>query len=194
MFSQQIAKKQNQEKEVKTLEEMIPAEYRRSTKVFLEEESYRLPEHKLWDHTIELKEGAPEAIHACVFLMSQSENEELGCFLDDALIKGYIIPSKSPIVSLVFFIKKKDGKLHFVYDCRKLNMVTIKNCYPLLLTLDIINSLTKAKVFTKFDVKWGYNKIRNKEADQWKAAFITNYGSFELHVIYFGLMNSPTTF
>lgn len=96
------------------LEEMIPAEYRRYTKVFSEEESHRLPEHKLWDYTIELKEGAPEAIHVRVFPMSQPKDEELGRFLDDALAKGYIIPSKSPMVSLVFFVKKKDGKLHFV--------------------------------------------------------------------------------
>lgn len=97
-FSQQITKKQNSEKETKILEKMIPAEYRRYTKVFSEEESHRLPKHKPWDHTIELKEGTPEAIHACVFPMSQPKNEELGCFLDDALAKGYIVPSKSPMV------------------------------------------------------------------------------------------------
>lgn len=113
-FSQQIAKKQNQEKEVKMLKKMISAEYRRYTKVFSEEESHRLPEHKLWDHTIELKEGALEAIHARVFPMLQPKDEELGHFLDDALTKGYIIPSKSSMVSLVFFVKKKDGKLCFV--------------------------------------------------------------------------------
>lgn len=132
---------------------MIPAEYRCYTKVFSEEESHRLPEHKPWDHTIELKEGAPEAIHAHVFPMSQSEDEELGRFLDDALAKGYIVPSKSPMVSPVFFIKKKDGKLRFIQDYRKLNAVTIKNRYPLPLASDIINRLTKAKIFTKFDVR-----------------------------------------
>lgn len=73
-------------------------------------------------------------------------------------------------------------------------MVTIKNCYLLLLTSDIINHLTKAKIFTKFDVRWGYNDIRIKEADQWKAAFITNHGSFKPWVIYFGLTNSPPMF
>lgn len=145
---------------------MIPAEYRRYTKVFSEEESYQLPEHKPWDHTIKLKEGAPKAIHARVFPMSQPEDEELGRFLDDALTKGYIVPSKSLMVSPVFFVKKKDGKLRFVQDYQKLNMVTIKNHYPLPLASDIINCLTKAKIFTKFDVRWGYNNIRIKEADQ----------------------------
>lgn len=69
------------------------------------------------------------------------------------------------MVSSVFFIKKKDKKLCFVQDYRKLNTVTIKNRYSLLLASDIINHLTKAKIFTKFDVRWGYNNIRIKEAD-----------------------------
>lgn len=69
------------------------------------------------------------------------------------LAKGYIIPSKSPMVSLVFFVKKKDRKLYFVQDYRKLNAVMIKNHYPLLLASNIINHLIKAKIFTKFDVR-----------------------------------------
>lgn len=97
--------------------------------------------------------------------MLQPKDKELGRFLDDMFSKGYIIPFKSPMISLVFFVKKKDGKLHFVQDYRKFNAVTIKNCYPLLLASDIINHLTKAKVFTKLNVRWGYNNIRIKEAD-----------------------------
>ena len=44
------------------------------------------------------------------------------------------------------------------------------------------------------DVRWGYNNIRIANEDQWKAAFITKYGLFELTVMFFGLTNSPTTF
>lgn len=179
-FLQQITEKQNSEKEMKTLEKMIPAEYRHYMKIFSEEESHRLPEHKPWDHTIELKEGAPKAIHARVFPMSQPEDEKLGRFLDNVLTQGYIVPSKSLMVSPVFFIKKKDRKLHFVQDYRKLNAVTIKNRYPLPLASNIINHLTKAKIFTKFNVRWRYNNIHIKEADQWKVAFITNRASCTL--------------
>lgn len=98
------------------------------------------------------------------------------------------------MASPVFFVKKKDGRLRFVQDYRKLNEMTIKNRYPLLLASDIINRLKGAKIFTKFDVRWGYNNIRIKEADQWKAAFITNQGLFEPRVMYFGLTNSSATF
>ena len=47
---------------------------------------------------------------------------------------------------------------------------------------------------TKLDVHWGYNNIRIKERDEWKAAFKTNRGLFEPTVMFFGLTNSPATF
>jgi len=49
-------------------------------------------------------------------------------------------------------------------------------------------------VFTKLDLRWGYNNIRIKEGNKWKAAFTTHIGAYEPTVIYFGLTNSPTTF
>ena len=85
--------------------------------------------------------------------MSPIENEELERFLEDALAKGYIVPSKSLIASPIFFIKKKDSKLWFVQDYRKLNEITIKNRYPLPLASDIIGKLRGARIFTKFDVR-----------------------------------------
>jgi hypothetical protein len=49
-------------------------------------------------------------------------------------------------------------------------------------------------IFSKFDVRWGYNNVRIKEGDEWKVAFKTNRGMFEPLVMFFGLMNSPATF
>ena len=49
-------------------------------------------------------------------------------------------------------------------------------------------------LFTKFDVRWGYNNIRIREEDQWKAAFITPFDLFEPTVMFFGFCNAPLTF
>jgi len=49
-------------------------------------------------------------------------------------------------------------------------------------------------VFTKIDLRWGYNNIRIKEGDKWKAVFLMLKDVFELMVIFFGLTNSPATF
>ena len=44
------------------------------------------------------------------------------------------------------------------------------------------------------DLKWGYNNVRIKEGDEWKAVFMTLEGLFEPMVMFFGLTNSPATF
>ena len=143
---------------------------------------------------IDLKPDAPETLRSKVYLMPPNEQEELDRFIKENVEKGYIVPSKSPMSSPVFFIKKKDGKLRLIQDYRKLNEITIKNTYPLPLASDIINKLKGAKVFTKFDVQWGYHNVRIKEGDEWKAAFVTNQGLFEPKVMFFSLTNSSATF
>ena len=50
------------------------------------------------------------------------------------------------------------------------------------------------KVFTKMDLRWGYNNVRIKERDEWKAAFTTLERSFEPMIIFFGLTNLLATF
>ena len=102
------------------------------------------------------------------------EQKELDIFLKENLETGQIRPSKSPISSLVFFIKKKDGSLRLVQDYQALNATTIKNKYPLPLILELINKLQGARYFTKLGVRWGFNNIRMKDGDKWKAAFQTN--------------------
>ena len=60
-----------------------------------------------------------------------------------------------------------------------LNTMTMKNKYLLPLILELIAKLHGAKYFTKLDVRWGFNNVRIKEGDEWKAAFQTNCGLFE---------------
>ena len=122
------------------------------------------------------------------------EKEVLRKWLDEELKKGYITKSKSPYASPFFFIKKKDGKLRPVQDYWKLNEHTIRDTYLLPLIPDLIQQIEDTWVFTKFDVRWGYNNICIKDGNQWKAAFKTCFGTFQPEVIYFGMSNSPPTF
>jgi Reverse transcriptase (RNA-dependent DNA polymerase) len=91
-------------------------------------------------------------------------------------------------------VQKKDGKLQPVQDYRNLNKWTVPNKYPLLLIPDLIHSIAGKMLFTKFDVRWGYNNIPIKPGDEWKAAFKMSEGLFEPTVMFFGLTNSPATF
>jgi len=58
----------------------------------------------------------------------------------------------------------------------------------------MIKNIGTKKVFTKMDLRWGYNNVRIKERDEWKVAFTTLEGSFEPTVIFFSLTNLPATF
>ena len=65
-----------------------------------------------------------------------------------------------PQASPFFFVKKKDGGLCPCQDYQYLNEHTTRDAYPLPLISDLIDKLKDAKLFTKFDVRWGYNNVR----------------------------------
>jgi hypothetical protein len=172
----------------------IPQEYQQHAKVFSEEESQRLPEHTIWDHAIELLPGAPHTLPARLLPLTQEEIEEARRFVKEHLARNTICPSWSPYAANFFFVKKKDGKLRPVQDYRPLNKWTKKNRNVSPLIPEVIDCMAGCTLFTKFDVRWGYNNIRIKPGDEWKAAFLTPEGLFELTVMFFGLTNSPATF
>ena len=96
----------------------------------------------------------------------KNEREEVQKFVGDQLRKGYIRPSKSSQTSLVFFVGKKDGSKRIVIDYHNLNNQMIKNNYPLLLITELIDNMGSKKVFTKVDLRWGFNNVRIKEEDE----------------------------
>ena len=129
-----------------------------------------------------------------VYSLSREEREEVQAFVKDQLRKGYIWPSKLPQMSPVYFVAKKNGTWRIVQDYQHINQWTIKNRYLLPLIADILDEVGKRKVFTKLDLRWGYNNIRIKEGNEWKVVFTIYIGAYEPTVMYFGLTNSPTTF
>jgi len=148
---------------------------------------------KLWDHAIDIKEGLVPR-KGKMYPLLREEWEEVSEFISEQLRKGYIRLSKLPQMALVFFIGKKDGKKQMVQDYRYLNEWMVKNNYSLPLISDIVENTDIKKVFTKMDLRWGYNNVQIKEEDKWKTAFTIPEGSFKPTVMFFGLMNSPATF
>jgi hypothetical protein len=50
------------------------------------------------------------------------------------------------------------------------------------------------ELFSKFNVRWGYNNIQIRDEDQWKMAFKTRRGLFQMLVMFFGMCNSSAAF
>ena len=175
------------------IEKLVPKKFLKWRKVFGKVESERMLTRKAWDHAVDLKETF-KPWKGRIYPLSKDEREEVQNFMEDQLRKGYIRLSKSPQTSPVFFVGKKGRSKWMVMDYHSLNNQTVKNNYLLPLIIELINNIGSKKVFTKMNLRWGFNNMRIKEGDEWKGAFTMHIGSFEPMVIFFGMTNLPATF
>jgi hypothetical protein len=110
------------------------------------------------------------------------------------LDKGFICSSSSPWGCPALFISKKDKDLRLCVDYRPLNVVTIKNKYPLPCIDILFDQLAGAQVFSKIDLYSGYHWIKIHAKDILKTAFTMRYGLYEYLVMTFGLTNALAHF
>jgi hypothetical protein len=128
------------------------------------------------------------------YRMPPNELAKLKVQLNELLKKGLICPSLSPWGCPAIFVKKKDQSLRMCVDYRPLNAVTIKNKYPLSRIDILFDQLSKAKVFSKIDLRSGYHQIKIRPEDVPKTAFSTRYDLYKYLVMSFGLTNAPAHF
>ena len=180
--------------ELDTLEG-IPWQYRDYKSVFDGQYSDELPPHRSFDHAIDVVEGKKPP-WGPIYAISGKELGVLRENLDMILKSGKIRPSKPPTGVGILFVPKKEGRgLRLCVDYRGLNKATILNrYYPLPLMNELRGRVRDSKIFTKLDLKTGYNLIRIKEGDEWESVFRSRYGRYEYLVMPFGLANAPTTF
>jgi hypothetical protein len=91
-------------------------------------------------------------------------------------------------------VEKKDKELRLCVDYRSLNVVTIKNKYPLPHIDILFDQLAGAQVFSKIDLHSGYHQIKIHAEDIPKTAFTMRYGLYEYLVMSFGLTNASAHF
>jgi hypothetical protein len=145
------------------------------------------------EHRINLEPGTTPPFGP-LYLLSDLELRVLREYLKSYEDKGWVRQSTSATRAPIIFVKKKDGNLYLYMDYQGLNKITIKDRTPLPLISKTLDRLGQAKVFTKFDLKDAYHRIRIREGDKWKTAFRTWYGYYEYYIVPFGLSNAPATF
>jgi len=148
----------------------IPPEYHEFADLFSKWEADKLPPHRSYDHTIPLEPGKAPPFGP-IYKLSPAELETVRTYITENLRKGFIRHSQSPCGAPIVFAKKADGTLRLCMDYRGLNKITIKNRYPLPLIGELLERISKAKYFTKFDVRDGYNRLRIASGEEWKTVF-----------------------
>lgn len=108
--------------------------------------------------------------------------------------RGIIEASSSPCASNIVLVLKKNDKTRFCVDYRQLNDVTIQVAYPLPRVDECLDSLSNSKWFSSMDLNSGFWQIAMAPEDKEKTAFNTSLGLYQLTLMPFGLVNSPSTF
>ncbi|KAI7943923.1 hypothetical protein MJO28_011451 [Puccinia striiformis f. sp. tritici] len=176
-----------------TAEELVPACYHGFIDMFHKKAAQRLPPRRQYDFRVELVPGATPQTSRPIPL-SPAENQALQTMLEEGLSNGTIRRTTSPWAAPVLFTGKKDGNLRPCFDYRKLNSVTVKNRYPLPLTMELVDSLLHANTFTKLDLRNAYGNLRVAEGDEDKLAFVCKSGQFAPLTMPFGPTGAPGFF
>src|SRR5271156_4494328 len=132
----------------------LPSQYHEFLDVFDRTQADKLPplRGKGIDHQIELEKTngeTPTVPWGPLYNMSRDELLVLRKTLTEYLSKGFIRVSNSPAAAPVLFTRKPGGGLRFCVDYRALNKLTRKDRYPLPLIYKTLQSIGKAKWFTK---------------------------------------------
>jgi putative transposase len=95
----------------------------------------------------------------------------------------------------IIFVPKPNRKLQLCVDYRGLNVVTIKDPYPLLLMNELRDQVVGCKWFTKLDLRDISYLVRLEDEESENTTTMhTCYGNFTYKVMPFGLVNASTTF
>ena len=114
---------------------VVPVEYYNFFNVFSKDISNTLRPYWKYDHKIELlkDKDLSNFSYSAFQGMSVFQLEVMKKFLEEHLKKGFIKTISAPCSSLILLGKKLGGGIKFCVDYQKLNSLTKKNTYPLLL-------------------------------------------------------------
>ena len=177
----------------KRVEQKLPPQYAKYAKVFDEPKGGELPPRRPFDYGIDLKETFIPKV-AKSYPMNPKETEACKAFIDEHLKSGKIRKSQSPKPPHFSLFRKRMADYNLARTTAISTSTRSKNAYPLPLITTLIDKLKGAKYFSKMDMRWGYNNIRIKEGDEWKATFTTPFSLYEPLVMFFGQCNSLPTF
>ncbi|KAJ8720901.1 hypothetical protein PYW08_006366 [Mythimna loreyi] len=144
------------------------------------------------EHHIDTGDHPPISVPP--YRLTPAKKELMKAELEKMLTEGVIEECESAWTSPAVLVPKKDGKVRFCVDYRKLNAITKTDAYPMPLIDDLVQSTKRNCFMSTLDLRSGFWQVVMKESDKDKTAFQTPFGTYRFTRMPFGLKNAPSTF
>ena len=127
--------------------------------IFSKKTSDKVSPHSKYDHKIELLNRGKNHGQAVFCGISKPQLEFMKKFLGERLKKSFIKTSRTPYFLPILLVKKSGDGIRFCVNYKKLNELTKKYAYPILLIAKTLTQLKNAKMFTKIDIWQAFHKL-----------------------------------
>ena len=148
---------------------------------------------QLMELEIDLVPGAKPYKGRCL-PTNPREEEDFWCQLQEWNRQGVTEPANSPWGAPLIPVRKKDGRIRWCVDFRKLNECTVKDSYPLPLITTNLHKLGTSTIFSTIDGTGAYHNLPIAERDRPLTAFVSPFGQFQFKRMPFGLCNAPQAY
>ncbi len=178
---------------LKKLKKKLLIVYHDFLNVFDREKTTQLPLHQSYDHKIELEDES-QSSRSWLYLMLSHKLQKVKKYLEKNLKKKFITLSKASFASSILFIEKKDDSLRFCVNYRKLNALTKRNHYSILLIDEVLAWIQGSKYLTQLNIIITFNKLCMSTESENLITFVTFFNVYKYKVMLFELINESTFF
>ncbi len=166
----------------------LSSKYHEFLDVFHWAQSNKLFFHRFYDHKIELTSDS--TLSCCqAYQMFSIKLLKVKKYLNENLLKRFIILSQTLYFFLVLFILKANEDLQFCVNYQKLNVIFKRNRYSLSLIDEIIDKIVNCKHLIRLNIISAFNKLQMHLDSENYITFITALKAYKYKMLSFKLTN-----
>ncbi len=173
---------------LKDIKAKLSLKYHEFLDVFDRVQSNKLLSHRFYNHKIELINDS--MLFRCrVYWMFSVKLLKVKKYLNENLSKKFITFSQTFYFFLVLFILKANEDFQFCVNYQKLNVISKRNRYSLLLIDEIIDKIVSCKHLTRLNIISMFNKLWMHFNNENYIIFITALEAYKYKMLSFKLTN-----